>query len=90
MEAQHGNLMTNDDLDAEDDRPVDPPPTCCEALKAALLIKNYVEAMNEPWAQTLEKDLGSLQHSLHSAEFKSMVSTRLTDYFTLKPSQTSS
>ena len=49
MEAQHGNLMTNDDSDAEDG-PVDPPPTRCEALKAALLIKKYVETMNEPWA----------------------------------------
>ncbi|KAL4065514.1 hypothetical protein V8B97DRAFT_1875375, partial [Scleroderma yunnanense] len=48
MEAQHGNLLTNDDA-AEDDL-VDPPPTCCEALQAALVIMKYVETMDEPFA----------------------------------------
>ena len=84
MEAQHGNLMTNDDT-AEDDLVLDPPPTCHEALQAILVITKYVEAMDEPLAQTLEKNLGSFQHLLHSVELKSMVPSRLTDYFTLKP-----
>ena len=83
MEAQHGNLMTNDDT-AEDDL-VDPPPTRREALQATLVITKYVEAMDEPLAQTLEKNLGSFQHLLHSVELKSMVPSHLTDYFTLKP-----
>ena len=80
--------MTNDNT-AEDDL-VDPPPTRREALQAALVITKYVEAMDEPLARTLEKDLGSFQCLLHSVELKSMVPSRLTDYFTLKPNQTSS
>ena len=49
MEAQHVNLMTNDDT-AEDDLVLDPPPTCHEALQATLVITKYVEAMDEPLA----------------------------------------
>ncbi|KAI6038127.1 hypothetical protein EDC04DRAFT_2697261 [Pisolithus marmoratus] len=86
MEAQHGNLLTNDG----EDGPVDPPPTRREALEAALVIAKYVETMDEPLARTLEKDLGSFRRLLHTAEFKSMVPSRLTDYFTSKSNQTSS
>ncbi|KAI6132307.1 hypothetical protein EDD16DRAFT_1468575 [Pisolithus croceorrhizus] len=78
METQHGNLLTNDD----EDGPTDSPPTHCKALEAALVIVKYVETMEEPLAHTLEKDLGSFQHLPHTAEFKSMVPSRLTDYFT--------
>ena len=53
-------------------------------LQATLVITKYVEAMDEPLAQTLEKNLGSFQRLLHSVELKSMVPSRLTDYFTLK------
>ena len=48
VEAQHHDLMTNDDS-IEDD-PVDPPPTRCEALEAALAITKYVKDMNDPLA----------------------------------------
>ena len=88
MEAQHGNLMTNDDT-AEGNL-VDPPPIHCKALQATLVITKYVKAMDEPLAQTLAKDLGSFQCLLHSVKLKSMVPSCLTDYFTLKPNQTSS
>jgi len=86
MEAQHGNSMTNDD--SIEDGPVNPPPTCHEALEATLVITKYVEDMDDPLARTLEKNLGSFRRLLHTAEFKSMVPSRLTDYFTSKPNQT--
>lgn len=73
-EAQHsGDLMTNEEV--AKDGPVD----------AALLITKYVEDMDDPLARTLEKDLGSFRHLLHTAELQSMVPSCLTDYFTLKP-----
>ena len=75
--------MTNDDF--AEDGPVDPPPTHCKALEAVLAITKYVEDMSDPLAQTLEKNLSLFQCLLHTAEFKSMVPSHLTDYFTSKP-----
>jgi len=48
MEAQHGNLMTNDD--SIEDGPVNPPPTRHESLEAALVITKYIEDMDDPLA----------------------------------------
>ena len=71
IEARHGNLVTNDG--AVEDGPAHPP-THREALEAAQLGTHYVETMDDPLTQTLEKAyFGSFRRLLHAAEFKSMI-----------------
>jgi|SRR6266850_57817 len=56
-------------------------PTRKEALQAALVLKKYIQHINDPFARNLEGILGLFGQQTRLTEFQNMRPTLVTDYF---------
>ena len=63
---------------------VKPRRTCKEALQASLIMQDFLQELNTPYARSLEAELFSFGHQTRHLEFQSMKSTHITDYFVRK------
>ena len=69
------------DNDIEDDSPSDICPTCNEALQAALVVKKYIQELNNPFARKLEGIIDTFGRQTRLMEAQALKPTVLTDYF---------
>ena len=82
MEARREDeALQMDDMDVE---VLEPLPTRREILDAVSVIKRYIDDMNDPIAQKLDSVLVSFRRELRIKESKSLISTKMTDYFRRK------
>ncbi|KAF8232920.1 hypothetical protein L208DRAFT_1269463 [Tricholoma matsutake] len=65
----------------KDDIPIEPCPTQCNILKAALTINRYLNDLNNPIAHKLEVLLGLFNRQLRLEESQSTKETVITDFF---------
>ncbi|KIK80404.1 hypothetical protein PAXRUDRAFT_15820 [Paxillus rubicundulus Ve08.2h10] len=70
--------------DVDNDTPVEPAPTCGEALQAVLLLRKYTEDLNDPFAHKLEMMLGSFGQMTRMKEMQGMKDSKLTSYYPRK------
>ena len=83
MEAQKVREGINDDTDS--DLPVEPGPARTEALQAVLILKRYVQDLDDPaFARKLGMMLGSFRQRTRVTGMWSMRDSKLTSYFTRK------
>ena len=82
MEAKKAQEGINDDMDS--DLLVELGPARNEALQAVLILKRYVQDLDDPFARKLEMMLGSFGQRTRIAGMRSMKDSKLTSYFTHK------
>jgi len=82
MEAKKAQEGINDDMDS--DLLVELGPARNEALQAVLILKRYVQDLDDPFARKLEMMLGSFGQRMRIAGMQSMKDSKLTSYFTRK------
>ena len=82
MDVKKAREGINDDIDS--DLPVEPGPTQNEALQAVLVLKKYVQDLDDPFAHKLEMMLGSFGQRTRIAGVWSMKDSKLTSYFAHK------
>ena len=71
-------------LERLDTKDREPPPARHEALQAKIIIKKYIETIDEPYARKLENILADFAHSTRLVEAQNMKPSLLTDYFAHK------
>ena len=82
MEARREDeAFQMDDMDVE---VLEPLPTRREILDAVSVIERYIDDMNDPIARKLDSVLVSFRRELRIKESKSLISTKMTDYFRRK------
>ena len=83
-EAQEESTRSNETSDANLDDPVEPVPTCIEALQAALLLQKYTRDLDDPITHKLETMLSSFRRMTHMAGMWNMKETKLISYYPSK------
>ena len=76
MEAKKAQEGINDDMDS--DLLVELGPARNEALQAVLILKRYVQDLDDPFARKLEMMLGSFGQRTRIAGMRSMKDSKLT------------
>ncbi|KAF8228877.1 hypothetical protein L208DRAFT_222871 [Tricholoma matsutake] len=82
--AQEDRPINDGDDDINDDASIEACPTRREVLQAATVITRYVDTVDGALARKLETVLASFGRQMRLEESRSMVPTRLTDFFSHK------
>jgi hypothetical protein len=82
--AQEDGPINGGDDDIDDNASIEACPTRREVLQAATVISQYVDSVDGPLARKLEMVLASFGRQMRLEESRSMVPTRLTDFFSPK------
>ena len=86
METRNGQGRESDSHGISGDESDTLPPvkrrrTRKEALQAALVVQEFLQELNIPYARHLEAELHSFGYQTRHVEFQSMQTTHITDYF---------
>ncbi|KAI5982224.1 hypothetical protein EDD15DRAFT_2181399 [Pisolithus albus] len=68
--------------DDNNEGPVEPSPTCNEALQAVLVLQKYTKSLNDPFARKLELMLGTFGQRTRTKGMQNMKDSKITSYFT--------
>ena len=78
-QAREGGKHGQDDVDK--DPPVDPIPTCAEAIRAALVVSHYTIDKADPILLEVELALASFRRWARILAMRDMKDSKITSYF---------